>query len=72
MYQIYFVPVTQPVTTNRHRHQALVGACKVPNISFYVFMLLVADDDSLLGFNTIYRYAPLSDISVNNGGPIRL
>jgi hypothetical protein len=72
MYQIYFVVPTQSVTANQHRHQALVGACKFPNITFYVFMLPVADDGSLLGFNTIQRYAPHNDVSVNDGGPIRL
>ena len=49
-----------------------MGACKFPNISFYVFMLPVPNDDSLLGFNTIYRYAPHNDVSINDGGPIRL
>jgi hypothetical protein len=71
MYHIYFVALTQSVT-NRQMHQALVGACKFPNISVYVFMLPVANDDSLLGFNTIHRYAPHNDVSVNDGGPIRL
>jgi hypothetical protein len=71
MYQIYFVALTQSVATNRHRYQALVGASKFPNISFYVFMLPVADDDSLSGFNTTYSYAP-RNVSVNDGGSVRL
>jgi len=52
---------------NRHRHQVLVGSSKFPNISFYAFVLAVVDDASLLGFNTIYRYAPHNDVSFNDG-----
>jgi len=33
------------------------GCLYFPNISFYGFMLAVADDGSLSGFNTIYSYA---------------
>jgi hypothetical protein len=42
------------------------GCLYFPNISF-VFMLTVADDGSLSGFNTIYTYAPHKDVSINEG-----